>query len=211
VFNTSAKPDFVVASGQRGRIIPMSVHVDGRNVKIMSLGLIIPDKSPVLWSEDASREAVTQMLELTEWDADYLIIDCPPGSGPEVQTIVPKLDYAIIVTIPSKLAFGDVARAIEMMREYGTPIIGEVRNMDRLKCECGKVHRVFHDDVDLGIPVVLRLPIDSEMNDFIDLDDSIGNIISAMESPTILKKHSIIGSFKRALFQKAVAKMLAGG
>ncbi len=208
VIDCDGEPDFIISKGRRARIKPLKAKINGREVNVVSLGLTIPDNSPVLWEESASREAVRQMLELTDWESDYLIVDCPPGSGPEVQEIIPKADYVVIISIPSKLAFGDVGRAIEMMREYGTPILGEIRNMDYLECECGKIHRIFNDTVDLGIPLLFSLPISSTFDGIITLDGQVDSLMAAMDKPVVLKKHSIAGSMKRAIFQKAVINAL---
>jgi len=209
IFDSYDKPEFIVKRGKRARIKPLEITVDGRKMKMLSLGLMIPDRAPVLWTEDESREAVQQMLNLTNWDCDYLVVDCPPGSGPEVQEIMPKVDYAIVVMIDSKLAFGDVERALEMMREYGTPILGEVRNMDRLICSCGKIHRPYNDGVDIGIPRLMTLDFVENSGHIIDLDDSLPTMMDAMKDPLVLKKHSIIGSMKRNLFQNAITKWLS--
>jgi len=174
-------------------------------VEVMSLGLLTEKDMPILWDGKHLWECAEQLIDITQWTCDYLVIDFPPGSGLEVQSILKRgVDGAIIVTIPSHIASGDVERTKEMLREYQIPIIGEIRNFAYLQCKCGRVHRIFHDDLDLGIPLVAEIPI-RELNSSIipDFDPVADRVLEHLEHPTILEPK------KKRRLTKAFIKLFA--
>jgi len=77
--------------------------------------------------------AITQLFENTQWgDADYMIIDFPPGTGDIQLTIVQKLKLtgAIIVTTPQEVAVNDARKAASMFTnpDLQVPILGVIGN-----------------------------------------------------------------------------------
>ena len=183
------------------RFIPASAE----GVKYVSLGQIASEGDPVLWTGKDLESAARQLLERTNWgDLDYLVVDFPPGSGSEPQALLPLMDYALIVTVPSVLAESNVRRVIEMCRETQTPILGLIKNMTRFVCpECGRESIIFPEDhsfEDLGIPTISEIPLNPKIarekliNEF-----PVEEVLESMKKPVLLEKRE--KSFKRILLE----------
>lgn len=123
--------------------MPLSATADGKEliepavadgIKIMSIGFFIKPTDALVWRGPMATSALKQLIHQTKWDTlDYLLIDLPPGTGDVHLTVLGelKVDGAIIVTTPQKIALADVVRGIEMFKKDGinVPIIGLVENM----------------------------------------------------------------------------------
>lgn len=103
-------------------------------VKINSIGFYIAPTDALVWRGAMATNALKQLINQTLWgELDFLLIDLPPGTGDVHLTILGelKLDGAIIVSTPQKVALADVVRGIEMFRseKIDVPIIGLIENM----------------------------------------------------------------------------------
>lgn len=110
------------------RIIPLEAY----NLKLMSLGFLMEDDSPVIWRGPIVTGIVRQFLQDVEWSGiDYLIIDMPPGTGDAQLSLAQSVpvDGAVIVTTPSDLALVDAARGLRMFQTLNVDVIGIVENM----------------------------------------------------------------------------------
>ncbi|MFH1486713.1 MAG: P-loop NTPase [Chloroflexota bacterium] len=108
------------------------VEVNG--VKAVSLALF-PDEGfedvPTLIDDERVYALVGQMFRSVNWgDLDFLCIDFPPGTGPELRGLIKqKVDGLILVTATQRLSEMPVRRLVRMAREeYGLNIIGVVSN-----------------------------------------------------------------------------------
>ncbi|MEG0499848.1 MAG: Mrp/NBP35 family ATP-binding protein [Rikenellaceae bacterium] len=122
---------------------PSAEKVDGKDmivpaekygIKINSIGFFIAPTDALVWRGGMATNALKQLIGQTLWgELDFLLIDLPPGTGDVHLTILGelKLDGAIIVSTPQKIALGDVVRGIEMFRseKINVPIIGLIENM----------------------------------------------------------------------------------
>ncbi len=62
-----------------GMIIP---PVGAGGVKVISIGMFVPDGQPVIWRGPMLHRALQQFLADVFWgDLDVLLIDMPPGTG----------------------------------------------------------------------------------------------------------------------------------
>src|SRR2546425_10694472 len=60
------------------RIIPVEAH----GLKVMSIGLLVGDKEPLVWRGAVIHSFIQQMLRGGMWGPlDYLVFDMPPGTG----------------------------------------------------------------------------------------------------------------------------------
>ncbi len=148
-----------------GPSIPRLLHIDGFPVhgtetsilpieipgglKVMSMGLLLRSRDDaVIWRGPRKYGAIKQFLADVEWGTlDYLIVDCPPGTGDEplaIIELIDKPDGAIVVTTPQQLAVQDVRRSIRFCEQTSVPVIGVIENMSGFVCpHCGSRTDIF--------------------------------------------------------------------
>jgi len=117
-------------------------------IKLMSYGYIQEQANqPAILRGPIASNLLKQLLFKTDWGyLDYLIIDCPPGTGDILLTITQdiQLSSAIIVTSPHPLAYVDVQKGIEMFRKVNVPITSIVENMSYFICNnCDEKHYLY--------------------------------------------------------------------
>jgi len=121
--------------------------VDYEGLKLMSLGFIADDQTPLIWRGPIVTGVVKKFLQDVEWgDLDYLMIDLPPGTGDAQLTLVQTVPItgAIIVTTPSRLALVDAEKGLRMFEEVSAPVLGIIENMSTFICpHCGKKTDIF--------------------------------------------------------------------
>jgi ATP-binding protein involved in chromosome partitioning len=109
--------------------------VDG--IKVLSIGFMLEEDSPVIWRGPMLMQALSQFLHGTKWgELDYLVIDLPPGTGDVPLSLVQMTPVAgaIVVTTPQDLALIDVKKAVRMFEKVGIPILGVIENMSYFLC-----------------------------------------------------------------------------
>jgi Mrp family chromosome partitioning ATPase len=132
------------AADQNG-IIPL----DACGIKLMSIGFMIesPDKALIMRGP-MKHGAIQQLLAEVVWgELDYLLLDCPPGTGDEplsaAQLLAPGAS-AVVVTTPQDVALTDVEKSLSFCREVKLPVIGLVENMSGFICpHCGGKSDIF--------------------------------------------------------------------
>src|SRR5438445_699753 len=111
-------PDLPLMLGTRGRpgmfdnrIIPVEAH----GLKVMSIGLLVGDKEPLVWRGPMIHSFIQQMLRDVMWGPlDYLVFDMPPGTGDaqlSLSQVIP-LSGVVMVTTPQEVALLDGRQAI---------------------------------------------------------------------------------------------------
>ena len=150
-----------------GKIIrPLVAH----GVKMMSIGLMLPEDEAVIWRGPMLMGALQQMLTQVDWgDLDVLVIDLPPGTGDVQLSLCQKFEVtgAVIVSTPQDVALADVRKGIAMFRKLEAPILGMVENMSSFICpHCGgEAHPFGHGGAKAeaeraGIPFLGEIPMD---------------------------------------------------
>jgi len=146
-----------------------------KNLWVMSLGFLMPDQDEaVIWRGPVKMGLIRQFLQNVAWgDLDYLVVDCPPGTGDEPLTVMQLLGkeaLAVIVTTPQQVAIDDVRRSVTFCKRMGNPVLGVVENMSGFICpDCGKRHDIFKAGageqmaMDTGVPFLGRIPVDPEL------------------------------------------------
>jgi Mrp family chromosome partitioning ATPase len=98
------------------------------SLKVISLGLMIPEKDSVIWRGPMKHSMIKQFIDDVDWgDLDFLVIDFPPGTGDEqisVAQLLGKDSKAIIVSTPQKVAIIDSVRTIDFCRKMNISIFG---------------------------------------------------------------------------------------
>jgi len=168
-------PDVPLMLGSRGkpgmfenRIIPVEVH----GIKMMSIGLLVGDREPLVWRGPMIHSFIQQMLRDVMWGAlDFLVFDMPPGTGDaqlSLSQVIP-LSGVVMVTTPQDVALLDVRKAVGMFQRLNVPILGIVENMSWFACpHCGERTEIFGDTggrrlaEEYGVPLLAQLPLDPE-------------------------------------------------
>jgi ATP-binding protein involved in chromosome partitioning len=169
-------PDIPLMLGARGkpgmfdnRIIPVEVH----GLKMMSIGLLVSDREPLVWRGPMIHSFIQQMLRDVMWGAlDYLLFDMPPGTGDaqlSLSQVIP-LSGVVMVTTPQDVALLDVRKAIGMFQRLNVPILGIVENMSYFVApDTGKRYAIFGEGGgqrvadEYGVPLLARIPLDPEV------------------------------------------------
>jgi Mrp family chromosome partitioning ATPase/predicted Fe-Mo cluster-binding NifX family protein len=175
-------PSIPTLTGLEGRridvedsmILPMTL---GENLKVVSIGFMLEDKShPVIWRGPAKYHMIRQFLKDVKWgELDYLIVDCPPGTGDEplaVAQLIGSPAQAVVVTTPQNLAIADVRRSISFCQAVSLPVAGIIENMSGLICpDCGKLIPLFKTGggealaKEMNVSFLGRIPLDPQVVD----------------------------------------------
>lgn len=108
----------------KGKIVPL----DRYGIKILSIGLLVDEKSAVVWRGPMASSAIRQFVTDVLWgELDYLVIDMPPGTGDIHLTLVQTVPVTgvVVVTTPQDVALADAKKAIAMFgqAQVKVPII----------------------------------------------------------------------------------------
>ena len=118
MFGTKELPD----AGEDERFIPVQAH----GVKLLSMGLMMDEASPVAVRGPLATRYTQQFLKETDWgELDFLILDMPPGTGDIQLTIVQtvQMDGVVVVTTPQEMALIDARKAVGLYQRTDTPIL----------------------------------------------------------------------------------------
>jgi ATP-binding protein involved in chromosome partitioning len=184
LFGLNSKPS-IAPDGKR--LIPL----EGFGVKVMSIGFLIDEGSPVVWRGPMVVSALNQLLREVVWgELDVLVVDMPPGTGDTQLTMAQNVPLAgaVIVSTPQDLALIDARRGIAMFNQVKIPLLGVVENMSYFVCpHCGGRTDVFShggarkEAEKLGVPFLGEVPLDIAIR--ANSDDGRPVIASMAESP----------------------------
>ena len=124
------RPMMTTGEGGKGMIVPLEKH----GIKLMSIGLLVDEKSAVVWRGPMASSAIRQFITDVAWgELDYLVIDMPPGTGDIHLTLLQTAPVTgvIVVTTPQDVALADAKKGIAMFgqAQLKIPIIGLLENM----------------------------------------------------------------------------------
>jgi ATP-binding protein involved in chromosome partitioning len=149
--------------------------VEWEEMKVLSMGFFLehPDNA-VIWRGPMKMGVIRQFLQDVEWgDLDYLIVDSPPGTGDEplsVFQLLGKVDGAVVVTTPQKVAAIDVRKSISFCTQMGARVLGVVENMSGFACpKCGEITPILQSGGgqrmadDMGVAFLGSIPIDPQI------------------------------------------------
>lgn len=154
--------------------------VETAGLKVVSAGFFLRSQDDALiWRGPLKMAAIKQFLKDVIWgDLDFLIIDSPPGTGDEplsVCQLIGRLDGAVIVTTPQKVAAVDVRKSITFCRQMAVPVLGVVENMNGFACpRCGDITLIFGAGggrrmaAEMRVPFLGSIPIDPEIAEACD-------------------------------------------
>ena len=147
-------------------------------IKIMSVNMLLQEQdAPVIWRGPIIAGVVKQFWQDVVWgELDYLLVDCPPGTGDVPLTVfqILPLDGIVIVTSPQELVSLIVKKAYNMAKMMNVKVIGMVENLSYVKCpDCGKEFSVFGGGSETvaeetGTKLLAKLPIDVDLARMVD-------------------------------------------
>ena len=161
LFGLKQKPEVI-----EGRLMR---PLEAFGIKVMSIGFLVEEETPMIWRGPMVMSAITQMLREVAWDGiDVMVVDMPPGTGDAQLTMAQSVPLAgaVIVSTPQDLALVDARRGIAMFRRTEVPILGIVENMSTFICpHCGGRTDIFahggaKDEAErLGVPYLGEVPL----------------------------------------------------
>jgi len=161
MFGTTERPN----ANDQDEIIPIEAH----GLKLMSMGFLLEDKSPVIVRGPMATRYTQQFLRQVAWgELDVLVLDLPPGTGDIQLTIVQTVavDGAVIVTTPQEVALIDARKAVAMFAKVNVPVLGLIENMSWFEADDGKRYYLFGEEggvreaEDMNVPLLAQIPID---------------------------------------------------
>jgi ATP-binding protein involved in chromosome partitioning len=124
-------------------IVPPEIH----GVKVISPALFASTHKANIMRGPMAGNVAKQLLTQIAWGSlDFLIIDCPPGTGDIHLTMAQNLSIegAILVTSPQEVALLDVTKALEFFRTLKIPVLGVIETMSYFLCRgCEEKHYLF--------------------------------------------------------------------
>ena len=159
--------------GLSGRPEPIAGRVlrplERYGLKVMSMGFLVDEETPMIWRGPMVMSALTQMLREVAWgDLDVLVVDMPPGTGDAQLTMAQQVPLAgaVIVSTPQDLALIDARKGLNMFRRVDVPVLGIVENMSYFLCpHCGERSEIFghggaeHEAARIGVPFLGAVPL----------------------------------------------------
>lgn len=128
--------------------------IEKYGIKIVSMGSIVKDTDKALiWRGPIKITVIKQLLADFEWgEADYMIIDLPPGTGDEPLSVcqfIGEIKGAVLVTTGQNISFLDVYKAADFLEKLSIKLLSVAENMSEYSCpHCGKKSKLFYADND---------------------------------------------------------------
>jgi len=159
-----------IVTGEDQIIHPIEVVT---NIFVMSIASLLPGKDEaVIWRGPMKNTLIKQFIEEVKWpELDYLVVDCPPGTGDEPLSVIQmigKIDGVVIVSTPQDVAFLDARKSVSFCNQLKTPILGIVENMSGFICpNCSHYIDIFkaggaeRTAKDFNLEILGKIPLDS--------------------------------------------------
>jgi len=158
-----------------GMIIP---PIGAGGVKVISIGMFVPEGQPVIWRGPMLHRALQQFLADVFWgDLDVLLLDMPPGTGDvaiSVAQLLPSSEI-LIVTTPQVAAAEVAERSGSLASQTKQRVIGVIENMSYFPQDDGSKLDIFGTgggetvssrlagQLGYPIPVLGSIPLDIEL------------------------------------------------
>jgi ATP-binding protein involved in chromosome partitioning len=179
--------------GEEGLLVPISR--DG--LKILSVGSLLAEGEALSWPSTSPRHShvwratrelakLAELLAAVHWGPlDMLLVDLPPGPERTAQFADFLGPHAamLLVSIPSALARGVVARSVSALAALPNRLLGHVENMSGYACAgCGTVRPLFPESreaAELALPCLGRVPFDPQLAALSDEGRAITEVAEA--------------------------------
>ena len=206
-------PSLPLLTGARGRptAVDKRIHpLEAHGLKLMSMGFFLTDDSPVIWRGPMVHGLVRQFLTDVDWgELDYLVVDCPPGTGDAALTLTQQapLSGAVIVTTANDLSLIDARKGLQMFQKVNVPVLGIIENMSYFTPPepelADRKYYIFGQGggariaKELGVDFLGEVPIDPRVVEGGDRGRPI--VVEAPDSPAALAFRELAGTLARKL------------
>jgi ATP-binding protein involved in chromosome partitioning len=183
-----APPPSPKGFGETGGVRKVALPRTSTGIGVFSMGSVIPESEALAFESAARGESHTwratrefallgEILTAFEWGAlDVLLFDLPPGAERTVQyadylgsfhgpQAAPRPSF-LLVTIPSEVSRGVVARSVAALSAGPNRVLGYVENMSGYYCrDCNAIKPLFDSRASalLQIPCLGTVPFDPEL------------------------------------------------
>ena len=159
-----------------GMIVPPVAH----GVKVISIGMFVEDKQPVVWRGPMLHRAVQQFLSDVFWgDLDVLLLDLPPGTGDVTISVAQLLPNAeiLVVTTPQTAAAEVAERTGLIAAQTHQKVVGVIENMSYMPQPDGSHLEIFgsgggaivsaslSETLGYEVPLLAQLPLDIRLRE----------------------------------------------
>ncbi|HEV2000287.1 MAG TPA: Mrp/NBP35 family ATP-binding protein [Xanthobacteraceae bacterium] len=185
--------------------------MEAYGMKVMSIGFLVDEETPMIWRGPMVMSAITQMLREVEWGKlDVMVVDMPPGTGDAQLTLAQQVPLAgaVIVSTPQDLALIDARRGIAMFRRVDVPVLGLVENMSYFLCpHCGKRTEIFShggaraEALRLDVPFLGEVPLEPVIRETSDAGLPI--VATKPDSPQAAIYREIAARVRDGIAQKS--------
>ncbi len=169
-----------------GPSVPLMLGVTGRpeiegeslvpleryGVKVMSMGFLVDDNTPVVWRGPMVMKTIQQFVQNVKWgELDVLLVDLPPGTGDAQLSLVQTLplDGAVLVTTPQTAATNVARKGGLMFQKVNVPLLGVAENMSWFEDATGARLALFGEGGGaataeaLGTTLLGQVPLDGSI------------------------------------------------
>ncbi|GAB3679064.1 Mrp/NBP35 family ATP-binding protein [Angustibacter aerolatus] len=173
-------------------ILPPVSH----EVKVISIGMFVPNNQPVVWRGPMLHRALQQFLSDVFWgDLDVLLLDLPPGTGDiaiSTAQLIPNAEI-LVVTTPQRAAAEVAERAGSISMQTHQQVVGVIENMSWLEQPDGSRMELFGAgggqavadsltrSVGAAVPLLGQVPIDVTLREGGDSGTPV--VLSHPDSP----------------------------
>ena len=181
-------------------ILPPVAH----DVKVISIGMFVPGKQPVVWRGPMLHRAMQQFLSDVFWgDLDILLLDLPPGTGDMALSLAQLLPTAeiLVVTTPQAAAAEVAERAGAIAVQTRQRVVGVVENMSWLELPDGTRQEIFGSGggqavadsltqtIGASVPLLGQIPLDTRLREGGDSGAPV--VLSAPTSPAAVALRAV--------------------
>ncbi|PWH06826.1 sodium:proton antiporter [Brachybacterium endophyticum] len=181
-------------------LMPPEAH----GVKVMSIGMFVPDGQAVVWRGPKMHRAIEQFASDVFWgDLDVLLMDLPPGTGDVAISVAQLLPSAqmLVVTTPQASAASVAERVGSLATATKQDVAGVVENMSGLTLPDGtrmdvfgsgggeRVAQTLSGAVDHPVSVLGQVPLDPALREGADAGTPL--VLSDPTSPAAMQLSSI--------------------
>ena len=176
----------IEGEGTTSMLVPLERH----GVKVMSMGFLVDDNTPVVWRGPMIMKTIQQFVQNVKWgELDIMLVDLPPGTGDAQLSLVQTLplDGAVLVTTPQPAATNVARKGGLMFQKVNVPLLGVAENMSYFVDPAGVRHELFGSGggiitaEKLGTTLLGQVPLIPEIRAGGDAGEPV--VVSAPSSP----------------------------